>query len=74
MSVIHRVNGEDIRSLHNSQTALLWRLIRRACKCGCGQLRRTWGQVSITFVLQSEQVMVGYLKGQKRCLRALPIY
>jgi hypothetical protein len=30
--------------------------------------------VSTALVLHNEQVMVGYLVGQKRCLRALPIY
>jgi hypothetical protein len=74
MSIIHRDNGDETKNLCISKMALLWCLAQRACRCGCGQLKRTWGQVSMAFVLQSEHVMVGYLKGQKRCLRAFPIY
>jgi hypothetical protein len=74
ISTRHLDRGDDIRSLRISQTALLCRLIRRAWRCGWGHDRRTCGHVSTALVLHNEQVMVGYLVGQKRCLRALPIY
>ena len=74
INVLHRDSGEETNSLRSSHTALLWRLIRKACRCGWGQERTTCGHVSTEFVVQSEHVMRGYLRGQKRYLRALPIY
>jgi hypothetical protein len=46
-----------------SHTALMCRLIRSACKCGCGHLRSTCGHVSTSLVVHKEQVMLGYLSG-----------
>jgi hypothetical protein len=74
MNIMQRDNGDEMMGLRISHSALLWHLICSACKCGCGQVRRTCGHVSTAFVVHSEHVMVGYLSGQNRCLRALLIY
>jgi hypothetical protein len=74
INVRHLDNGEESRSLRISHIALLWRFTRKACRCGWGQERRTCGHVSTSLEVHNEHVMEGYLRGQKRCLRAFPIY
>jgi hypothetical protein len=74
INIKHLNKDDEISSLHISQTTLLWRFIQRACRCGWGHERRTCGHVSTSLVLHNEHVMVGYLSGQKRCLRSLPMY
>ena len=41
---------------------------------GLLHLRRTYSQVSFSCKLQISELGLGYLVGQKRCLRVFPIY
>jgi hypothetical protein len=74
IKIIHLDVGEETINFLISQTALLCRLIRSECICGCGHLRSTCGHVSTSLVEQREQLIVGYLNGQNKCLRAFPMY